>query len=224
VVNEGAGAVVPTIPWVYLFDKEPAPNADVFGSWWGYQPAEAKKLLQAAGAENLAFDFVWYNYSDTGNSRPIAMMVDHLRQIGVTMKPQQLEYTQFNSQWTGVPPTYADTADGWSANGFTPDTFFYEHLHSKSPSNRYKLKDQQIDQWAEEQSQELNLEKRREIQRKIWDRAQDQVWRVEKPAAKNYDVLQPWVRNISFTGPFGANYSFTEITAAAQLERGWLDK
>lgn len=223
-VNEGAGAVVPTIPWVFLFDKEPAPDSDVFGAWWRYQPAEAKKLLQAAGAEGLAFDFIWYNYSDTGNSRPIAMMVDHLRQIGVAMKPQQLEYTQFNSQWTGVPPTYADAVDGWSANGFTPDTFFYEHLHSKSPSNRYKLKDQQIDQWAEQQSGELDPQKRREIHRKIWDRVQDQVWRVEKPAAKNYDLLQPWVRNISFTGPFGSNYSFTEITAAAQLERGWLDK
>jgi hypothetical protein len=81
-----------------------------------------------------------------------------------------------------------------------------------------------IDEWADAQSSELDAQKRKEFQRKIWDRVQDQVWRVDKPAAKGYEVLQPWVRNVSFTGPFNANYSFTELAAPSQLERAWLDK
>lgn len=222
VVLEGAGANLTAIPWLYLFNELPT-GADKLGQWWAYEPDQAKQLLQAAGVENLSFDCIWYGYSETGNARPNAQVVDQLRKIGVTMRAQQTEYTQFNSQWTGV--TYSDVADGWSSNGFTGDTFFLEQLHSTSPNNRSRgLKDPQIDAWAEQQSSELNASARREIWRKIWDRVQDQVWRVDKPSGKGYEVLQPWVRNMSFTGPLNANYSFTEVTAPSQLEKAWLDK
>src|SRR5690606_34521809 len=115
----------------------------------------AKQLLQAAGAEDLTFDCIWYSYTESGNAQPNAMVVDQLRNIGVTMNAQKLEYTQFNSQWTGV--TYEDAVDGWSANGFTADTYFSEQLHSASPSNRSRgLQDAQIDEWADAQSSELD--------------------------------------------------------------------
>jgi ABC-type transport system substrate-binding protein len=222
VVNDNNGAVVTAIPWSFLFDDIPT-SADVLGPWWDYKPEQAKQLLQAAGAEDLSFDCIWYPYTESSNTRPNAQVVDQLRAVGVTMTTQQLEYTQFNSQWTTVK--YDDVVDGWSANGFTADTYFSEQLHSGSPNNRSRgLSDPQIDEWADAQSSELDAQKRKEFQRKIWDRVQDQVWRVDKPAAKGYEVLQPWVRNVSFTGPFNANYSFTELAAPSQLERAWLDK
>jgi ABC-type transport system substrate-binding protein len=222
VVYQGAGASLPSIPWLYVADEQPAYSDPIYGPYWQYNAEEAMKMLQAAGAESLEFDLRYYNYSDVGNSLPNQQIVDQFRRVGITMHPVATDYNEFNSQWTTGKNEVA--MDGWLANGFTADNFFYNTLHSSAPGNRYTIKDAQIDQWAEEQSRELDPEARREIHRKIWDRVQDQQWRVDKPYNNGFDVLQPWVRGISFTGPLLINYSFTEITASAQMERAWLDK
>jgi ABC-type transport system substrate-binding protein len=213
---------VPSIPWLYVADEEPEYSDPIYGPYWQYQPDEAKKMLEAAGVEGLDFDMKYYNYSDVGNSLPNQQIVDQFRQVGITVRPVATDYNEFNSQWTTGKNEVA--SDGWLANGFTADNFFYNTLHSAAPGNRYTIKDAQIDQWGEEQSQELDPEARRELHRKIWDRVQDQQWRVDKPYNDGFDVFQPWVRGVSFTGPLLVNYSFTEITASAQMERAWLDK
>lgn len=222
VVYQGAGASVPSIPWLYVVDSEPAYTDPIYGPYWQYQPEQAKQLLQAAGAESLEFDMKYYNYSDVGNSLPDQQIVDQYRQVGITLKPVATDYNEFNSQWTTGKNEVA--SDGWLANGFTADNFFHNTLHSKAPGNRYTINDPQIDEWAEQQSRELDPAARREIHRKIWDRVQDQQWRIDKPYNDGFDVLQPWVRGVSFTGPLLINYSFTEMTASGQMERAWLDK
>jgi peptide/nickel transport system substrate-binding protein len=216
---EGYGAQLPTMPWFFIFDEVPTPESGLLGKWWRYDPGEAKKLLQAAGAENLAFEMIYHNYSSTWDQLS-EVIAELFGEIGVIVDLTKLDYTSYNSQLIQV--TYEDVIYGWSANGFDADTFFHAHIHSQSAANRYYLNDPQIDEWAEQQKVELDPDVRKEIHRKIWDRMLENVWRIDMPAAESWSLYQPWLRNVRFVGPLGINYSFTEI--AAQIQDAWLDK
>lgn len=219
IAYEGYGAQVSTLPWFFLFDEAPTPESGLLGEWWGYRPDEAKKLLQAAGAENLSFEMIYHNYAATWDQLA-EILQEQFGAIGVNVDVTKLDYTSYNSQLIQV--TYEDVIYGWSANGFDADTFFYAQVHSGSAANRYNIEDPQIDAWAEAQKVELDPEARKELHRNIWDRMHERVYRIDMPAPQYWSLYQPWLRNVRFVGPLGINYSFTEI--AAQVQDAWLDK
>ena len=95
-------------------------------------------------------------------------------------------------------------------------------MHSKSPGNRWQLKDPQIDEWATQQSVELDPKKRREIHRKIWDRDLDMSYRPPLPYGFAFETLQPWLRGIRFGAILGANSSYYDW--GGQIAKAWLDK
>ncbi|MYE31175.1 MAG: ABC transporter substrate-binding protein [Chloroflexi bacterium] len=219
IAYEGYGAQVSTLPWFFLFDEAPTPESGLLGEWWGYRPDEAKKLLQAAGAENLSFEMIYHNYAATWDQLA-EILQEQFGALGVNVEVTKLDYTSYNSQLIQV--TYEDVIYGWSANGFDADTFFYAQIHSGSAANRYNIEDPQIDAWAEAQKVELDPEARKELHRNIWDRMHERVYRIDMPAPQYWSLYQPWLRNVRFVGPLGINYSFTEI--AAQVQDAWLDK
>ncbi|MXW24121.1 MAG: ABC transporter substrate-binding protein, partial [Chloroflexi bacterium] len=206
IAYEGYGAQVSTLPWFFLFDEAPTPESGLLGEWWGYRPDEAKKLLQAAGAENLSFEMIYHNYAATWDQLA-EILQEQFGALGVNVEVTKLDYTSYNSQLIQV--TYEDVIYGWSANGFDADTFFYAQIHSGSAANRYNIEDPQIDAWAEAQKVELDPEARKELHRNIWDRMHERVYRIDMPAPQYWSLYQPWLRNVRFVGPLGINYSFT---------------
>ena len=62
-IYDDLARTLPLHPWPLLFDEEPQLGSPELGRWFGrYDPAEARKLLAAAGAENLEFDAIYYTY------------------------------------------------------------------------------------------------------------------------------------------------------------------
>ena len=58
--------------------------------------------------------------------------------------------TEYNSQW--VPRMLPDVStSAWGASGFDADNWFHGQVRSESPSNRWRMSDPDIDQWAEAQ-------------------------------------------------------------------------
>ena len=216
----GIGASLPSIPWIYLYDEAPTAESGALGEWWRYAPDEARQLLEAAGASDLTMEVLYTTAYGTAQIQMNEIFVDQMRQVGVTVNLNSSDYTAYNSQWTQV--SYPDVIDGWGANGFDADNFFWNYQHSNAPGNRYYISDQEIDEWADAQRRELDQEARRELHQRIWDKVLDQVYRLDKPYPAGFDVQQPWVRNVRFTGPNLANYSFTELGAQAQY--AWLNK
>lgn len=214
---EGIGEeLIHTLPWNYVFDTKPAS----LGPWAKYDVAESKKLLQAAGQENFTFNYIYFPYATTYD-RLSEILVDQFRSAGITMRGGKVDYTEFNSQWVGAKLPEATTS-GWVALGFDANTFFYNHLHSKSPGNRWQIKDPQLDEWADQQSVELDPKKRRELHKKIWDYDLDQMYRPPLPTGYAFEILQPWLRGIRFGGILGSNSSYYDW--GAQIEGAWLDK
>jgi ABC-type transport system substrate-binding protein len=96
-------------------------------------------------------------------------------------------------------------------------------VHSKSTGNRSQFTDAEIDAWAEAQQIELNVEKRKEIWRKIWDKDLDQAYRPPLANGFTAEVYQSWLRGIRWSGSApGDNSSY--YNWGDQVGEGWLDK
>ena len=220
-IFEGSGKKGNVIPWSYVFDKEPTFESGAFGKWVKRDVAEAKALLAAAGAEKLVLNNIFYAYSSAWEKIP-EVITPQLREAGISIAGGKVDYTEFNSQWTGGKLPEFSTS-GWLTTGFDPDNYFHGQVHSKSTGNRSQFKDAEIDTWAEAQQVELNPEKRRELWRKIWDRDLDQMYRPPTVLGFTPEVYQPWLRGIRWSGTApGDNSSY--YNWGDQVASGWLDK
>ena len=215
-VYEGLAKTLHVFPWTAVFDKEPTE----FGPWAKLDLAESKKQLAAAGQEKFVINYIYYPYS-AASDRLTEVLADQFRAAGIEMRGGKTDYTSFNSQWVGGKLPEASTT-GWGAVGFDLNTYFYNHIHSKSPGNRWQLKDAQMDTWAEQQATELDPLKRRALHKQIWDRDLDQAFRPPLPIAYTIETYQPWLRGMRFGGILNSNSSFYDW--GAQIEGAWLDK
>ena len=218
IVYGGEGIYLPMVPWFWTFDERPS-GEEALGNWWRYDPEEAQALLKAAGAENLQFDYQYFTYS-ARNTQTAEVYESMLAPLGIKMSSQALDYTSYNSQWVGG--TFPDTSFGWVPFGFSPNTPYYEHVHSTSPSNRWGINDPELDGWAEQQRVELDPTTRREIHRKMWDKYQDQIYYISQPWAPTYDVYQPWLRGFRVGGALGVSTAFYDI--GDLVGEMWLDR
>ena len=90
IIYEGLGKILPSLPWTFVFDQEPT-EAEL-GPYMKYDPAEAQRLLSAAGAEGLQINSIYFAYG------------------------------AYNSQWTGSTLEEASTSAwqtlGYDADNF----------------------------------------------------------------------------------------------------------
>jgi peptide/nickel transport system substrate-binding protein len=220
-VYEGVAQVAATQPWTYIFGEPPTVEAGQLGRWAGYDPQEAKRLLDAAGASDLNIDNIYFAYSEASN-RTAEVLVAQFRDIGVNMTGGKADYTEFNSQWVGRKLPEVST-QGWATSGYDADNWFYNQVHSQSQGNRWNINDPQLDLWAEEQQVELNAEARAEIWRKMWDLELEKAYRPPMVGGNGFEVYQPWMRGIRWTGTSpGDNGSY--YNWGDQVQYGWLDK
>lgn len=216
IIYEQLGTAIPSMPWPYVFDSPPTPEQ--LGRFMQPNAEEAKKLLAAAGADGLQINANYYQYLPA-NGRVADLLVDHFRQIGVDLRNELTDYTEFNSQWIGA--SFADaTTSGWGTVGYDADNFFYNQIHSKASGNRWRIKDAQSDQWAEEQQVELDPEKRREIHRKLWDYHLEKMFRLFLPVGYTFVPLQANIRGIR-GGNVGNTISYDDGPMVAA--GAWLD-
>lgn len=216
--NDGTGAQgLQALPWIFLFDKLPG-AADAGGPWFRYDPAEAKKLLQAAGQENLSFELL-RSTTYTSDSQ-LAFLLESWKAIGVNANGKTVDNTAWNSQWqTG---TYPDAvAGGINTAAYTTDGYYKDQVATGGGLNRINLSDPEIDVWAKQQTSELDPKARRQILRKIWDRMGDQAYRLEGNGGRAFNASQPWLRRRPLPGPF---CSVCIPAAGMYIHKVWLDK
>jgi peptide/nickel transport system substrate-binding protein len=220
-VAEDLGKAINSVPWTYVLDKEPTIESGDLGKWMKYAPDESKALLSAAGAEKLQMKQIYYAYS-AANDKTVEVVVPMLQAVGISITGGKADYTEFNSQWVGAK--LADsTLSGWGTVGFDADNWFYAQVHSKSAGNRWRINDSQIDTWADQQQATLDPAARRELQRKIWDRDLDMMYRPALPSAFTYEVMAASLRGIRW-GQASPNGNSSYYNWGSQVENAWLDK
>ncbi|MDA1062612.1 MAG: ABC transporter substrate-binding protein, partial [Chloroflexi bacterium] len=221
IVYDNLGKALNVIPWTFLYDEEPTIESGLLGNWMRFDRDEAVKLLQAAGAEGLTVDNSYFAYTQ-GVETTTDVVQAQFKEAGITMTGGKVDYTEFNSQW--VPQQLPDiSTSAWSTSGFDPDNWFHGQVHSESPGNRWRSNDPEIDAWAEAQQLELDPDARKELWQKIWDKDLDQAYRPTLPWGFGYEVYQPWVRGLRFSGTSpGDNSSY--YNWGGQIAGAWLDK
>ena len=220
-IYDGLGKIFHVIPWTYLYDKEPTVASGGLGNWIRHDPAEAKKLLAAAGAEGLEMVNMYYPYSGL-QDQTAEVAQANLKDVGIIMSGGAVDYTEFNSAW--VPAKLPDVSTvAWSTSGFDADNWFYGQIHSESPGNRWRVNDPQLDEWAEQQQLELDPDARRDIWQKIYDRDLDQMYRPAFPSGNSPEVYQPWVRGIRW-GASSPNDNSSYYDWGDVIPAAWLDK
>ena len=207
VVYDNLAKTLPLHPWPLVLDEEPKKGDASLGPWFGrFDPAEARKLLAAAGSDTLAIDGIYYRYADYF-AEITEITTEQFRQVGITLDSRSVDYTEFNSSW--VPAKLEEaTTSGWLTVGFDGDNYFYNSVHSESPGNRWRLSDPEVDAWAEQQQTELDPDARREIHRTMWDHFLQKMYWPPVPSGLGLQIYQPWLHGIRFGGIFGTNSSY----------------
>jgi len=141
--------------------------------------ADARKLFEAAGGREGVgpIRIIFSSIPPTIPQKVLPQVVRQLEQnLGAEVQAEvdRTGYTEIISclsrAMAGAP------AEGcvftWSFdNGFIDlDDWLYQYFHTKGGLNSYPLSDSLLDQWLEEQREEFDYEKRREIGFKIQDR------------------------------------------------------
>ena len=191
--NQGDGVVTTNFPWNEVLDKQPQP-AD-FGPFYQFNPAEAKKLLEAAGYGN-GFDCPadYYEYA-TYLTSWIQIAEQQLAQIGIKVKINKMEYTSWVERFLSA--NYEMSALGFnSPNVIEMDSWTYLYMHSKSPKNAWRINDPKVDSLVEAQRKELDRTKRRAIWKQLWDMELDQCFRPSVPAARGIGYHSPKLHNV----------------------------
>ncbi|MCY3656515.1 MAG: ABC transporter substrate-binding protein [Chloroflexi bacterium] len=220
-IYENLSKTLPLQPWTWVWDEEPTVESGELGPWFGrYDPDEAKKLLKAAGAEDLEFDSIWYNYGPDHDTRT-QIILAQLLDVGVTMNSQSVDYTEFNSTWVPAKLEQATTT-GWLTAGFDADNAFYNSVHSASPGNRWRLNDPQVDAWAEAQQVELNPDARKDIHRTMMEYFLNVMYWPPMPSGISINVYQPWLRGIRWGGTDATNSYYYDW--GHQIAGAWIDK
>jgi len=140
--------------------------------------AEARKLLQAAGVPNLAFNFTNRNvampYAPVG-----VFLIDQWRQIGVNVKHEQLETRLYLSAQQRDKPTFDAALDFNCDFMDEPNLQLQRYLsHDRSSINYAQQTDRVLDDLYHKQSGELDRKKRYAILREFEKRALEQAYTI----------------------------------------------
>jgi peptide/nickel transport system substrate-binding protein len=208
-------------PWIYAVDEEPSAENGLLGEWNPrYDPDEAKKLLTAAGVENLSFESMYYIYG-AYITQHTEILLSNFADVGIEMSPNSVDYTEFNSTWIPRKLEEASTS-AWQTAGFDTDNYFYNSVFSESPGNRWNLNDPKVDELAKAQQVELDPTARKEIVREMWDYFLDQMFWPPLASGIQIVVYQPWLRGFRFGGPNTSSSYYYDW--GDQVAGAWLDK
>jgi ABC-type transport system substrate-binding protein len=192
-------------------EKEFGANA----KWFKHDPAEAKKLLRAAG-HNLPIKTI-YSYPISHYAPPFDKKVEVLKGMLEGNGDFQLEVQ--TSTYAGVFAEKVVNGDGqWEGIGTANtssrpeiDTFLHEWFHSASQRSDHTLADGKpdtfLDNLVTKQRAEADANKRAAILKEIQQYAAGKMYKIWEPGqALGYRLAQPWVGNWGvYRGPQGGS-------------------
>ncbi len=181
------------------FDQLPADVAQ----YYKFNPAEAKKLLEAAGAGGMAVTIAYPVPNPLQGIPAAAESVNgFLNAVGLKSTLQPADYTN----------VYLNNGKGYSVGNFPkdmivlsgprggstadPDGLLYDYFYSKSQVGAEHLNDPQLDAMIDKERATVNQDERYKACLAIEQYIAEKAYVLGfMPGPSNYDGLQPWVQN-----------------------------
>lgn len=174
--------------------------------------ALARRLLQEAGHPN-GFEFTVVTSDHSPDYMPIVqMMQSQLRDVGIKLNIQQLEWGIHLSKWQAGDFQGLMMGGVWAHD---PDAYLRPFFHSKSKSNFGKYANPEVDQLLDESRVTTDQKKRVEMWRRLQEILADDIpiiWVLVQ--APRHEIIHDHVKG----------YQFMPDISRANLRYAWIEK
>ena len=160
----GKPGLGPIAPDSWAFDKNLQPIP--------YDPAAAKQMIQAAGAEGAQIRFM-VNQGNVLREDWLTYTQQALQEIGIEVVPEVIEYATLVERVTQNKDYDVTGVDFAGVTGEPSE--LYEQFHSTSPGNYMNYKNPELDELLTQAKAELDIEKAKPIYARIQAIIMDEV-------------------------------------------------
>ncbi len=213
-VFEGVGAMNPAVPAALREWSIPMDKLGDGARCFKYDPAEAKRLLAAAGyANGFSGPMCFTTYGSTILVDSLQLVQKDLKAVGIDVRIDQKEYgayiaTCFYGKFDAM--TY-----GPQTGFLEPDNFLFGQYYKDELKNQSHIVDPVVDDMLVRQRRTLDVAKRREIIYDIQRHLAKQQYYVQMPSGIYIAVWEGALKNY---GP-NMGYDYGGRLMAAWLER-----
>jgi len=195
--------------WSMLVNDLPADTQQ----WYKYNPAEAKKLLDAAGVSNLQLRFAMVvngpgAFAPTpGAKKHIEAINSMLGAVGVKTNIVTIDYNKdYVDAGKGSSQGYYDK-DMVIFGGFSPytesDEWLFSYFHSKSVNSHTNVKDPQLDAMIDKERTLVNDDERLKAVKDIQKYVADKVYQLSTVGQYYYYFVSPRVHDWAYADSLG---------------------
>jgi peptide/nickel transport system substrate-binding protein len=211
---EGVGVLNPPVPaglkeWSVPFDK-----LGDGAKYYKYDPAEAKKLLAAAGYPNgFPITMCFTTYGSTLLVDIMQLVQKDLKAVGIEAKIDQKEYGAYIS--TCFYGKFDSTTFGPQTGFMEPDNFLFGQYYPEELKNQSHINDPVVADMLVRQRRTSDIAKRREIIFEIQRYLATKQYYIQMPSSVYVAVWEGAVKN--YAPNMGYDYG-------GRLQAAWLDR
>jgi peptide/nickel transport system substrate-binding protein len=211
---EGVGVFNPAVPAALKDWSIPMNQLGEGAKYYKYDPAEAKRLLAAAGyPQGFPGTMCFTTYGSTVLVDAMQIILKNLKDVGIEAKLDQKEYgayiaTCFNGNFPSM--TY-----GPQTPFLDPDNFLYAQYYPGEPKNQSHINDPVVADMLVRQRRTLDAGKRREVINDIQRYLAKQQYYVQMPSQVYLAVWDGALKN------YGPNLGYDY---GGRLMAAWLDR
>ena len=213
-VFEGIGAMNPAVPAALKEWSVPFEKLGEGAKYYKHDPAEAKKLLAAAGYPNgFPGTTCFTTYGSTVLVDSLQLVQKDLKAVGIDVKIDQKEYGAYIA--TCFYGKFDSMTYGPQTGFLEPDNFLFGQYYKDELKNQSHITDPVVDDMLVRQRRTLDVSKRREIIYDIQRHLAKQQYYVQMPSGVYIAVWEGALKNY---GP-NMGYDYGGRLMAAWLER-----
>ena len=205
------------MPWPYLFDEYPDARAN--GQWYQFDPAEGRKMLQAAGYSEdspLEVEMKSFYYANELSELVAPGINSQLPEVNITFErvDNPTHVTLMSDR------NFPDTVGFlWGPAGYSMDQWIFPFYHSTGGVNYGNINDPELDTMLENQRSEVDPAAQKEIWKQVFDRIHDKVYQAWFPEPLVRVGWHNYMMNYRYHGLMGSYVCYTNDMARAI----WLD-
>lgn len=195
--------------WSMLVSDLPADTRQ----WYNYNPSEAKKLLDAAGATNLQLRFAMVingpgAFAPTPSAKKHVETINNmLGAVGIKTNIVQIDYNKdYVDAGKGSSQGYYDK-DMIIFGGFSPytesDEWLFSYFDSKSVNSHTNVKDAQLDAMIDRERTLVNDDERIKSVKDIQQYVADKMYQLSTVGQYYYYFVAPRVHNYAYADSLG---------------------
>jgi peptide/nickel transport system substrate-binding protein len=213
-IAEGVGVFNPSVPAAFKDWALPVAQLGEGARYFKHDPAEARRLLAAAGYPNgFAASLCFATYGSPAVVDSAQLVLRHLKDVGIEAKADQREYGAF------IASCYFGKFDSLAFGPMTPfldpDNFVYGLHYPEELKNQSHVNDPVVTDLLLRQRRTADLARRREILAELQRYLARQQYYIDLPSIVNIAVWDGALKN--YRPNLGYDYG-------GRLMAAWLDR